>query len=75
MKKSKLFKIAWNGEKIGWTYYIIPQPDINHDMVEEGVHIVPTLRNRVVIFLLQIQYFVWGPLSTTSTVHIDLLTQ
>ena len=23
----------------------------NHDMVEEGVNIVPTLRNRVVIFL------------------------
>ena len=24
----------------------------NHCMVEEGVHVVPTLRNRVVIFIL-----------------------
>ena len=27
----------------------------NHDMVEEGVHIVPTLRNRVVIFLYRLK--------------------
>ena len=32
----------------GLPYYIIRR---NHDMVEEGVHKVPTLRNRVVIFL------------------------
>ena len=26
----------------------------NHCMVEEGVHVVPTLRNRVVIFLIHL---------------------
>ena len=28
----------------------------NHCMVEEGVHVVPTLRNRVVIFDLYLLY-------------------
>ena len=28
--------------------------NLNHDMVEEGVHKVPTLRNRVVIFFMAI---------------------
>ena len=71
MKNIKDVQTAWHGEKIDLKrcleFLAQHPPKIgyqttsarrrwNHDMVEEGVHIVPTLRNRVVIFKHETTY-------------------